>query len=314
MSYKNLIRPTAKFHPEQVANFSSNKVVALARSFTKNKYGNLTDKSTYAEYAWEFLRRNKFYQALIDAHTNDKVPHHALPSWGYRQNNTNGQSSEWEFHCGLWREPYKHYSEAYSTDIAWYPIEYLRQTMCGKLGRTKTLEDTSTQLHITIDLGHKFGPEVSGLKKQLEIAEQIVTTYHQYLKGGAWLNGELEIHPTEKRILRRYLYVADLFTQLESEKKKPTESWTDYIANNLKKVQPKFSETDVNKCAKSAFEYIYQWHCLGLLTLVDKSVTEDIEHSEPESMKSDGGTPLQNAWGPLPSSRNIPENVDLTDD
>lgn len=296
MSYKNLVRPTGKFHPEQVANFSSSKVVALARSFTKNKYGNLTDKSTYAEYAWEFLRRNKFYQALIDAHTDDKVPHYPLPSWGYRQNDTNGQSSEWDYHCGLWREPYKHYSEAYTTDITWYPIEYMRQTMCGKLGRTTALEDTSTQLHITIDLGHKFGPNVSGLKKQLEIAEQAIIAIHSKLSGTQDYFAQLETHPIKKSILRRYLYVADLYTQLESEKKKPAESWTDYIANNLKKVQPKFSETDVNKCAKSAFEYIYQWHCLGLLTLVDKSVTEDIEHSEAESTKSDGGLSLQTVW------------------
>jgi hypothetical protein len=152
MSYKNLVRPTGKFHPEQVANFASDKVVALARSFTKNKYGNLTDKSTYVEYAWEFLRRNKFYQALIDAHTDDKVPHYQLPSWGYRQSDGSEQNSEWEYHCGLWREPYKHYSEAYSDDLTWYPIEYLRQNMCGALGRTTKLEDANSQLHITIDL------------------------------------------------------------------------------------------------------------------------------------------------------------------
>ncbi len=312
MSYKNLVRPTGKFHPEQVANFSSDKVVALARSFTKNKYGNLTDQSTYAEYAWEFLRRNKYYQALIDAHTDDKAPHYQLPSWGYRQSDGSEQNSEWEYHCGLWREPYKHYSEAYSDDLTWYPIEYLRQNMCGALGRSTKLEDASSQLHITIDLGEKFGPNVSGLKKQLEIAEQIVTTHHQYLKGGAWLNGELDIYPLKKGLLRRYLYVADLYTQLESEKKKTAESWTDYIANNLKKVQPKFSETDVNKYAKSAFEYIYQWHCLGLLTLADKSVTEDADHSEAESIKSDAGTTLQKVWGQLPSSKNHSDNVDQT--
>lgn len=296
MSYKSLIRPSGKFHPGQVANFSSAKVVALERSFTKNKYGNLTDKSTYAEYAWEFLRRNKFYQALIDAGTGNEVSPYSLASWGYRQSDSKENDSEWEYHCGLWRKPFKHYSEVYTTDITWYPIEYMRQSMCGALGRTTELEDTSTQLQITIDLGRKFGPEVSGLKKQLEIAEKIVTTYHQYLKDGAWLNGELEIHPTEKRILRRYLYVADLYTQLESEKKKPAESWTGYIANHLKKVQPKFSETDVNKYAKSAFEYIYQWHCLGLLTLTDKRVTEEIEHAEPESTTSDGGLSLQSVW------------------
>jgi hypothetical protein len=296
MSYRELKSPHGKFHPVQVADLQPDKSVCQKRPFTKNKYGNLTDKSTYAEYAWEFLRRNKFYQALIDAGNGDKAPHYPLPSWGYKQSDGNEQNSEWEYHCGLWREPYEHYSEAYSDKLTWYPIEYLRQNICGALGRATKLEDASSQLHITIDLGQKFGPNVSGLKKQLEIAEQIVTAHHQYLKGGAWLKGELDIYPLKKGLLRRYLYVADLYTQLESEKKKIAESWTDYIANNFKKVQPKFSETDVNKYAKSAFEYIYQWHCLGLLTLADKSVTEDADHSEVESKKSDGGLSLQSVW------------------
>ena len=296
MSYRELKSPHGKFHPVQVADFHPDKSVCQKRPFTKNKYGNLNDQSTYEEYAWEFLRRNKFYQALIDAGTGGKAPHYPLPSWGYRPSDGSEQNSEWEYHCGLWSEPYKHYFEAYSDGLTWYPIEYLRQNMCGALGRATNLEDASSQLHITIDLGHKFGPNVSGLKRQLEIAEQIVTTYHQYLKGGTWLNGELDIYPLKKGLLRRYLYVADLYTQLESEKKKTTESWTDYIANNLKKVQPKLSETDVNKYAKSAFEYIYQWHCLGLLTLADKSITEDTEQSEQAPTKSDGGLSLQSVW------------------
>lgn len=314
MSYKELKSPHGKFHPMEVAHYEPQKGMSQQRSFSKTQYDKLTDKSTYAEYAWEFLRRNKFYQALIDAGTGDKAPHYPLPSWGYRQSDGSEQNSEWEYHCGLWSEPYKHYSETYSKDLAWYPIEYLRQNMCGALGRTTKLEDANSQLHITIDLGQKFGPNVSGLKKQLEIAEQIVTTYHQYLKGGAWLNGELDIYPLKKGWLRRYLYVADLYTQLESEKKKPTESWTNYIANNFKKVQPKFSETDVNKYARSAFEYIYQWHCLGLLTLTDKSIIEDAEHAEPESIKSDAGTTVQKVWGQLPSSKDLSDTVDLTGD
>ncbi len=314
MSYKELKSPHSKFHPVQVADFQPDKSVCQKRPFTKNKYGNLNDQSTYAEYAWEFLRRNKFYQALIDAGTGEKVPHYPLPSWGYRQSDGSEQNSEWEYHCGLWREPYKHYSEAYSDDLGWYPIEYLRQNVCGALGRVTKLEDASSQLHITIDLGHKFGPNVSGLKKQLEIAEQIVTTYHQYLKGGAWLNGELDIYPLKKGLLRRYLHVADLYTQLESKKKNTDVAWAKYIAKNIQEGESNFSETDVSKCAKSAFEYIYQWHCLGLLTLTNKNGIEDPEHSEPESMKSDGGTPLQNAWGRLPSSKDISDNVDLTGD
>jgi hypothetical protein len=296
MSYRELKSQHGKFHPVQVADFQPDKSVCQKRPFTKNKYGGLNDQSTYEEYAWEFLRRNKFYQSLIDAGTGGKAPHYPLPSWGYRQSDASEQNSAWEYHCGLWSEPYKHYSEAYSDDLAWYPIEYLRQNMRGALGRATKLEDASTQLHITIDLGQKFGPNVSGLKKQLEIAEQIVTAYHQYLKGGAWLKGELDIYPLKKGLLRRYLYVADLYTQLESKKKDPDVAWAKYIAKNIQEGESTFSETDVSKCAKSAFEYIYQWHCLGLLTLTDKNITEAIDRTEPELSSSDGGVSLQSVW------------------
>ena len=144
MSYKELKSPHSKFHPVQVADFQPDKSVCQKRSFTKNKYGNLNDQSTYAEYAWEFLRRNKFYQALIDTGTDNRAPHYPLPSWGYRQSDASEQNSEWEYHCGLWREPYKHYFEAYSDDLGWYPIEYLRQNMCGALGRAMVARRSST--------------------------------------------------------------------------------------------------------------------------------------------------------------------------
>ncbi len=287
MSYKELKSPHGKFHPVEVAHYEPQKGMSQQRSFSKTQYDKLTDKSTYAEYAWEFLRRNKFYQALIDAGTDNKAPHYPLPSWGYRQSDGSEHNSEWEYHCGLWREPYKHYSKAYSGDLAWYPIEYLRQNMCGAVGQTTMLEDKSTQLHITIDLGYKFGPSVSGLKKQLEIAEKAIIAIHNKVNNAGRL-GQLEASLTTKGVLRRYLYIADLFTGERSIKKEIDKrsnsgdvpikkvgagmlSVNEIAAKiNAKQDDHKATTDSVGKDADEAFKYIYQWKCLKLLTLTDK--------------------------------------------
>jgi hypothetical protein len=291
MSYKELKSPHGKFHPVEVAHYEPQKGMSQQRSFSKTQYDKLTDKSTYAEYAWEFLRRNKFYQTLIDACTGDKAPHYPLPSWGYRQSDGSEQNSEWEYHCGLWREPYKHYSEAYSDDLTWYPIEYLRQHMCGAVGQTTMLEDKSTQLHITIDLGHKFGPNVSGLKKQLEIAEKAIIAIHNKVNNAGRL-GQLEASLTTKGVLRRYLYIADLFTGERSIKKEIDKrsnsgdvpikkvgagmlSVNEIAAKiNAKQDDHKATTDSIGKDADEAFKYIYQWKCLKLLTLTDKPQIE----------------------------------------
>jgi hypothetical protein len=291
MSYKELKSPHGKFHPVEVAHYEPKKGMSQQRSFSKTQYDKLTDKSTYAEYAWEFLRRNKFYQALIDAGADDKAPHYPLPSWGYRQSDGKEQNSEWEYHCGLWREPYKHYFEAYSDDLTWYPIEYLRQNMCGAVGQTTTLEDKSTQLHITIDLGHKFGPNVSGLKKQLEIAEKAIIAIHNKVNNAGRF-AQLESSLTSKGVLRRYLYIADLFTGERSIKKEidkrndsgdvpirkvgARELSVNEIAAkiNAKQDDHKATTDSVGKDADEAFKYIYQWKCLKLLTLTDKPQIE----------------------------------------
>jgi hypothetical protein len=286
MSYKELKSPHGKFHPAQVAEYKSKIGMSQPRSFSKTQYDGLTDKSTYAEYAWEFLRRNKFYQTLIDAASDNKVPHYPLPSWGYRQSSRFEEAPTWEYHCGLWSKPYKHYSETYTTDIAWYPIEHMLKNMRGELGRSEELQDRSTQLQITIDLGHKFGPGVSGIKKQLEIAEQAITVFHKKLKSTSCI-GQLEANRTSKAVLRRYLYIADLFTGERSIKKEIDKrndsgevpmkrvgtrvlSVKEIAAKiNSKKIQYSATTDSIGKDADEAFAYIYQWKCLNLLTLAD---------------------------------------------
>jgi len=72
--FENLVlrlRPVEAIHPESTGKFDKPK--------RKLSQVELTVKDSYNEFAWEFLRRNRFYQALVDGHKN-LVPE---SQWGY---------------------------------------------------------------------------------------------------------------------------------------------------------------------------------------------------------------------------------------
>lgn len=238
MSYENLHQPKGKFHPDQIAHYVPDKGMSKPKKFTKNQYGDLNDKSSYEEYAWEFLRRNKFYQEMIDCSRavgkqgNNPIP---LEHWGYNQSN------DWDHHCGLWQQPYKHYSDDYSPELTWHTVEHLRDRMCSVIGKSVQLEDTNTQLQISIDLGHVFGPNVCGLKRQFQIASDMIAKRLEEAVAGKLkvasargangalkkdlskeckspehifrsVYGEFEPKSEAKEHLRTLLYIADLLT------------------------------------------------------------------------------------------------------
>lgn len=289
MSYQELKRPHAGFHPEQIKYFEPQKGMLKQRELTATKYDGLTNSSAYASYAWAFLRRNKFYQALIDADSKD---FNSLSTWGYRQSDNVQSGAEWEYHCGLWTSKLhklKPYCEGYDegTPLLWYPIEYVRQSICGGLGHNTTLEDKTTQLHITLDLGHKFGPNVAGIDKQLEIARQCIEARYKARAGRVSL-AELEVSVPKKENLRRYLYIADQLTGKHSVKTDTQKrlSATEVPSKSLGQQELKVNEVakrlstklkdethtidSIGKDSKKAFQYVYQWQCLALLTLRDE--------------------------------------------
>jgi hypothetical protein len=286
MSYTNLKREDgASFHPKIVENYRSKVVIPTPKNIAKTKYGHLTDKSTYAEYAWEFLRRNKFYQGMIDSwddkneYKNNPCP---IEQWGYQQ------TPEWEPHCGLWpretiegkRLPYKHYSSNYDAGLAWYPIEYIKLTMSGRIGITKPLEDNKTQMHLAFDLGHVFGPNSAGLRKQIDLAYAELVKQSSVVKenrSNESLFGKAEKVPTQKSVLRRHLYVADLMTpKINVNNQRVTEikplSMLKITAGIIHDdLGTKDSVDSIGKDANHAFDMIYKWHCLGLVSLNDNA-------------------------------------------
>lgn len=65
------LRPAEAIHPEPTKKFNNPK--------RKLSQVELTIEDSYNEFAWEFLRRNRFYQALVDGREN-LVPE---SRWGY---------------------------------------------------------------------------------------------------------------------------------------------------------------------------------------------------------------------------------------
>lgn len=66
------LRPSEAIHPLSSKPFKNPE--------RQLQYAKLSEKNSYLEFAWEFLRRNRFYQALVDKRSN------AVPDaeWGYR--------------------------------------------------------------------------------------------------------------------------------------------------------------------------------------------------------------------------------------
>lgn len=111
-------RPLRAIHPESTAAFSQ-----PAQDLSGI---DLTIQDSYNEFAWEFLRRNRFYQAVVDEHME------SLPDsqWGYKWHENVARGH------GLVR--YKPYWEAYMEDEppAWKGLDSFAERLPTKVDLT----------------------------------------------------------------------------------------------------------------------------------------------------------------------------------
>lgn len=270
-------------HPRLVANYKSIKPLKPPRKNTADQYGSLNDESTYSEYAWEFLRRNRFYQVMIDQVT----PSFNLDDWAYKAAPSYAPS------CGL-LEPYKHYSENFDDnnpprwESFWQIASRTQDAMAFRRHRKFTAVDyPDLQVAIVLDLVPIFGPGTIGLRKQAEIA---IKKVEECLKKG---NSVPEPDDTDdygsaycknKGDLRRYLRLADLLScpqAVKTDDGNPNENprrqvltlreaalkLPDYDFETKNGGAPS-NETKINRTydfVDQAWDYIYGWKCLTLL-------------------------------------------------
>jgi hypothetical protein len=156
-------------HPDIVSHLRNTPPWIIPKSNDKKTYGTLTDESTYSEYAWEFLRRNRFYQALIDK----TKPAFDENDWGYRR-----EPEAFPVY-GIYGLPPKRYDEAYAQGkpVEWYGIhDFVRDRlniMSRPGGRNNTpLEHVRSQIEIIFDFGPVFGPGTPAIEIQIALAQE----------------------------------------------------------------------------------------------------------------------------------------------
>lgn len=272
-----------QIHPRLVVDYKAKTALKFPKQSDANRYGSLTADSPYSEYAWEFLRRNRFYQAMID----NVKPSFNLDDWGYRADLSYPSS------CGL-TEPYKHYSESYEPNPPdWEPLWAIRTSiedaMNFKRSGRKVIDCSATQVAFVFDLAPVFGPKFAGLKTQADLAVKCIEEYLSKKQSTTKKDKPAGHYDKSKNLLRRYLRIADLLTyprDIEPNDSAPTgkpkrETPTikeaafllpDYDFLDEDKSLPS-DENRVERTydyADEAGQFIYKWKCLNLLTFTDE--------------------------------------------
>lgn len=273
--------PGKVVHPTLVANYTPKQQFKIPLQGDAKHYGSLTDESPFAEYAWEFLRRNRFYQAMID----DVNPSFNLDQWGYSAGPGHVSS------CGL-AEPYKHYAESYTENPpVWWPLwaieTRLQDTLKSRKFERLDNDYPGLQVPFMFDVSPVFGPGSMGLQMQADLA---VMRIEKYLKSRNKPTPRGLVYRPGKPKLRILLRLADLLSypqKVESEgiaSKAPQSqminatqaagllgdfNFNDADGSTSHKTQKQREESTFDR-VENARAFIYEWHCLTLLTFASQ--------------------------------------------
>lgn len=210
-----LSRDAGSIHPLMVSEFEPKKKLAVPKQGNAKEYAGLNDDSTYSEYAWEFLRRNRFYQAMVDA----KRPSFDLNEWGYRPTPTH------EAGFGLQRA--KHYSESHEESAPpWTPLAAMAERMQDTVAHFRHLpariEYPGTQIAVVFDLAPVFGPATTALQTQADFAVKYLERFlsmRNLPQASHAQEGQAATEPANKpnpQLLRGYLRLADVLSNPQS--------------------------------------------------------------------------------------------------
>lgn len=285
-------------HPKAVLTFKPAFSLRIPKENTLKQYGTLTDDSSYSAYAWAFVRRNRFYQALVDK----SLPEFRISDWGYRR------APDEEAAFGLIR--LKNYKEKFTEGV---PVQWIGiHDFFNEIGKQlpsskqthKNLEYPSSQVAINFDIGPIHGPGTPAIDIQIKLAKKALDDL--YKKSG-FSEGK-RVNAPSKSLLRALLRIADLLSDpIEpSVAKEQRLAGQPYISRRIVSVRPSDrvailehpSEIGIKEVAKllpefdlqrkkaerltekqqvqraselavKAWKAIYQWHCLSWLQFDD---------------------------------------------
>jgi len=197
---KLLKRKHGRVHPAAVDDYLPIDRMMISKTNQKDAYGPLTDNSTYSDYAWAFLRRNRFYQQLLDK----SLTKHDIQYWGYRS------SKATNHHLGLVdAKPYKELPGT-GTKIRWWGIHsFLDQLEARAIHGKDTVEIEwpATQVALIFDIDPVFGDGTTAINLQIELAKR-----HLHNSVGTKLPILKKPRRPDKWLLRAQLRVADLLS------------------------------------------------------------------------------------------------------
>lgn len=250
-----LKRQRSDVHPTLLANWGPKHQIEPEIILDTDNYDGLNDNSTFSEYAWAFLRRNRFYQMLVDSPENA----YAVSLWGHKPNDEPDDETEApvgrgrisrditvhkKFHCGLVK--IKPYSEAYTegVPVEWRGIHTFYKEL-SSYPRTATRPQPQWpevsrigEMAFVFDVDYLHGPETNAIDIQLKIARELMI--EEANKIGC--PPQVSNNPPSRQELRAMLHVTDLLSLEEKRGKQETNKPAE-VGNKLEKEQ----DTDQKK-------------------------------------------------------------------
>ncbi len=197
-----LAKPFGGLHPEVVANYTPVRAVKIPRKNTADEYGGLTDSSTYSEYAWAFLRRNRFYQRFID---EDEKHIFTFSDWGY----LSYPEAKPSFGLDVIKPYYDPFN--WTPKVRWNGIHTFADRLSDVYPRHQGLLDIDqpgTQVAVVFDIDALLGTNTTALEHQIKMAEKRLWA----LSEAAGIRRKALGKDPDKHLLRAQLRVADLIS------------------------------------------------------------------------------------------------------
>jgi hypothetical protein len=286
-----LDKPRGAFHPVEVESDFPKHHFWPKSLGDQDAYDGLTDDSLFSEYAWEFLRRNRFFQQVQDRVNAGDKPKYTEEQWAFQSHPLI------EANTGLGKKLAYETKYVHSTDGIvqfdnWNVIRDFHDRLNRhRAGQLERLDFPQTQVQIIFDIDPQFNG-VPPIEIQIEMAREALWNRATTL-GYVSNEGPKTKRPTKKG-LRNLLRIIDLFSEkndhslptvsrlfnkyeaqqaprAETNKRPIDEMTRSEIADQkeIEDAERKKRETRTSELATEAFKYVYQGKYLGLLAFTD---------------------------------------------
>lgn len=271
---KVYVRPRSGFHPQEVAAQYPEHSFSPNEPGDSSRYGILTDETPFRHYAWEFLRRNRFFQQQQDRQSAGQQGEDDNIEWGFQPSQdrlpSTGLANLVHYSRDYISKPVKEKSLSKLIVVQWEIATDMLSRLRAPEGpgsRSVELEYEESQVSIIFDLV-SLAPGTAAIDLQLEMARERLFAL------AAMRENFLPRRPStpSRGKLRNLLRIVDLASCLEGRKigdvsetyfKKYKSKHELQMAD--KQLTKKSREGHVGDLLDRAFEYVYGREYLQLL-------------------------------------------------